>query len=102
MTPITITSRRLPGIQGFLKKSPIFRNVKRNSHPSRPELIEAAVTAVRTGEYRPGDRFPTPGEIADLTGASLIDSLDAVSSLLRLHVIHQTSSGRLLISAKKR
>lgn len=101
MTPITITSRRLPGIHGFLKKSPIFRNVKRHSHPGLPELVDAAVTAVRTGEYRPGDRFPTPGEIADLSGASLVDSLDAVSSLLKLHVIHQTSSGRLFVSARK-
>jgi hypothetical protein len=98
MSPFSVTSRRLPGISGFLKQSPMFREVGHQENPTQPDLINAAISAVRRGRYRPGDRFPNPGEITELTGASLVDSLGAVSSLLKSHVIYQTPSGSLFIA----
>lgn len=102
MTSFSITSRRLPGIHGFLKQSPMFREVDHQKTPSQPDLINAALKAVKLGRCRPGDRFPNPGEITQITGASLVDSLETVNSLLKARVIFQTSSGRLFVSASPR
>jgi hypothetical protein len=98
MNPFTITNYCLPGIRGFVKRGPMFRQVKSKTASSSSELIAYANEAFRSGRMRPGESFPSPDEISRLTGASVGESVDAVTSLLKAGSIRQLPSGQLSIS----
>ena len=83
MNPFIINNHRLPGIRGFIKRNPMFREVETKTANSSSEVITLANEAFRSGRLRPGDRFPYPDEISRLTGASFVDSLEAVTILLK-------------------
>lgn len=100
MNPFIITNHRLPGIRGFIKRNPRFREVEAKRASSSSEIISLAVEAFRTGRLRAGDRFPSPDEVSKLTGASLVESLEAVTVLLKEGAIKQLPSGRLSIAPK--
>ncbi len=100
MNFVSFTPYRIAGIRGFVAKTPMFRILKSKVRPTKPDLIHAAVEAVREGQLRPGDRFPTPGEIVEFTGATLVDSLEAVNTLLWERRIKQDLSGRLFVSKR--
>ena len=76
----------------------MFRPVEKVKARSASELIVLADEAFRSGRLRAGDRFPSPDEIAKLTGATVAESLDAVTSLIKGGSIRQHPSGRLSIS----
>lgn len=98
MTPFSITNRHLPGVGSFLKRCPMFREIPTTARPGPTELAKVAIEDLRSGKYRAGDRFPTPGQLADLTGVPLADSLDAITILLKSGHIRQNSSGFLTVS----
>ena len=91
-------SRRLSVTQGFIKRSPMFRRIQKSRRTTTDELVLAAKTAVRSGRMRPGDPFPTPEEISDLSGAPLADSLNVVIALLKDGAIRQDQSGQLTVA----
>lgn len=101
MKQFSITDLRLPGIRGFLKRNPMFRITPDQSSPSVRELVEAAKEALRGGKFLPGDEFPVPEMITRATGASLFDSLEAVTYLLKSGSIHQDPRGRLIVAVNE-
>jgi DNA-binding transcriptional MocR family regulator len=101
MNPFFINNYRLPGIQSFIKRNPMFCQVKPKRAESSSKVIALANEAFQSGRLRPGDRFPSPDEISKLTGASVIESLDAVTSLLKAGLIRQLPSGQLSISRQQ-
>ena len=100
MNPFLINNYRLPGIRSFIKRNPMFRQVKSKKVDSSSEVVALAKEAFQSGRLRPGDRFPSPDEISKLTGASVFESLDAVTNLLKSGSIRQLPSGQLSISRK--
>ncbi|MCH7228873.1 hypothetical protein [Haloferula sp. A504] len=90
--------RRLSVTQGFIKRSPMFRRLQKPTGATTPELVDAAKAALKSGRLRPGDPFPTADEISDLSGARLIDSLNAVTALLQAGAIRQDASGKLTVA----
>ena len=76
----------------------MFRPVEKQPARTSCELIALATESFRSGRLRPGDRFPSPDEISKITGVSLIECLDVVTSLLKSGSIQQMPSGRLSIS----
>ena len=98
MNPFITSNHRLPGIRSFIKRNSMFRQVEVQTAHSSFELLALANEAFRSGRLRLGDRFPSPDEISKLTGAPLVESLDAVTSLLKAGSIRQLPSGRLSIS----
>ncbi len=101
MNPFIINNHRLPGIRGFIKRNPMFRPVETKTARSSSEVIALANGAFRSGRLRAGDRFPSPDEISKLTGASVAESLDAATSLLKAGSIRQLPSGRLSIRRQR-
>ena len=97
MDPFTATNFRLPGIRSFITRCAMFQQVETRKRYSSSELVAFANEAVRTGHFRNGDRFPTPDEISKLTGASVVESLDAVTILIKEGAIRQLPSGQLSI-----
>ncbi len=79
----------------------MFCQVKPKRAESSSKVIALANEAFQIGRLRPGDRFPSPDEISKLTGASVIESLDAVTSLLKAGLIRQLPSGQLSISRQQ-
>ncbi|YCM42869.1 hypothetical protein V2O64_16290 [Verrucomicrobiaceae bacterium 227] len=98
MNPFIPTNHRLPGIRSFIKRSSMFRQVEKQTVRSSSELIALAKEAFLSGRLRPGDRFPAPDEISRLTGATVAESLDAVTVLLKTKAIRQLPSGHLAIA----
>jgi DNA-binding FadR family transcriptional regulator len=78
----------------------MFLEMEKLAACSTSEVIALANEAVRSGRLRPGDRFPSSDEISKLTGASLVESLDAITSLLRSGTIRQLPSGQFAICRK--
>jgi DNA-binding transcriptional MocR family regulator len=78
----------------------MFRQVGPQIAVSSSEVLALANEAFQSGRLRAGDRFPNPNEISKLTGASVAESLDAVTSLLEAGMIRQLPSGRLSISRR--
>lgn len=76
----------------------MFAQVEKKKVSSSSELIALANEAFRSGRLRPGDRFPSPDQISKLTGATVVESLEAVTSLLKDGSIRQLPSGLLSIS----
>ena len=97
MNPFTATNFRLPGIRSFITRCSMFQQMETRKKHSSSELVAFANEAVHTGHLRNGDRFPTPDEISKLTGASVVESLEAVTSLIKEGAIKQLPSGRLSI-----
>ena len=93
-----IHNYRLPGIRSFIKRSPRFRKVEMKTARSSSEIIELANEAFGSGGLRPGDRFPSPDEISKITGASVVESLEAVTALLKAGAIRQLASGLLSVA----
>lgn len=98
MKLFSISNHRLPGISGFLKRNPMFRIRVDKSKPGAKEIVKETLEALRKGNLRSGEQFPTPGQISDLTGAKVTDSLEAVTTLMKSGALRQNSSGRLSIS----
>ncbi len=98
MNPFITYNHRLPGIRGFINRTPMFAQVEKKKVSSSSELIALANEAFRSGRLRPGDRFPSPDQISKLTGATVVESLEAVTSLLKDGSIRQLPSGLLSIS----
>jgi hypothetical protein len=86
------------GIRSFIKRNPMFQQGEPQIAASSSEVIALANEAFWSGRLLPGDRFPSPDEISKLTGASVAESMDAVTSLLKTGSIRQFPSGRLSIS----
>lgn len=101
MKNFPIPHPRLPGISSFLKRSPMFKVAPSAPVPKASDLVKAAIEALRNGQYLPGDEFPVPEKISKNTGASLFDSLETVTFLLRAGSIHQDPNGRLLVAANE-
>jgi len=78
----------------------MFRTPHREARPSFSEVAKTMLEAIREGQFRDGERFPNPDEIAQLTGATLVDSLQVVSTLLSDRTIMQDFSGRLFVSQR--
>ena len=78
----------------------MFRPVETQPARTSFELVALANEGFRSGRLRPGDRFPSPDEISKMTGASLFECLEAVTSLLREGSIRQLPSGRLSIARR--
>lgn len=76
----------------------MFRRIQHSRRATTDELVLAAKTAVRSGRIRPGDPFPTPEEISDLSGATLADSLNVVIALMKDGAIRQDRSGYLTVA----
>ncbi len=98
MQLFTKSNLRLPGISGFLKRESMFRERESPAEADTAELVKEIFKTLKNEKVRAGDQFPTPGQISDLTGATVADSLDAVTSLMKSGAIRQSASGRLSIS----
>ncbi|MFT6862556.1 MAG: hypothetical protein ACJAVK_001114 [Akkermansiaceae bacterium] len=98
MNTLTVNNYSLPGIRKFIKENPMFRQVEPKIADSSAEVIALADEAFLSGRLLPGDRFPSPDEISRLTGASIAESLEAVTILLESGSIEQLPSGQLTIS----
>ena len=61
----------------------MFRQAEKETVRSATELIALAKEAFRSRRLRPGDRFASPDQISKLTGATVAESLDAVTVLLK-------------------
>ena len=99
MNILTLASRHLPGSRGFIRRSPRFRHPAIGNASSASELVDAVADALRTGRLQGGDAFPNPDRRSQLSGAPLVESLDAVTSLLRSGLIRQDPSGRLSVTS---
>ena len=75
----------------------MFRRLQKPVQVSSREVVDAARAALKSGRLQPGDPFPTADEISDLSGARLVDSLKAVTTLLQSGSILQDASGRLTV-----
>lgn len=91
-------SRRLSLTEGFIKRSPMFRRIRKPRPTTTDELVQAAKAAMKSGRIRPGDPFPAPEDISDLSGAPLTDCLNAVTALLQAGAIRQDDSGKLTVA----
>jgi DNA-binding FadR family transcriptional regulator len=98
MNSFTTSNYFLPGIRSFIRHNPMFRQIETRTAASSSVIIALADEAFQSGRLQPGDRFPSPDEIAKLTGASVAESLDAVTSLMAAGSIRQLPSGQLSIS----
>lgn len=78
----------------------MFREIEIKAVQTSSELVTLAGEAFQSGRLTPGDRFPCPDEISKLTGAPLVESLEAVTILLKEGWIQQFPSGRLSISRR--
>ncbi|MFT6181551.1 MAG: DNA-binding transcriptional MocR family regulator [Akkermansiaceae bacterium] len=102
MNPFFINNYCFPGIRSFIKRNPMFQQVKTKTANSSSEVIAFANEAFQSGRLRAGERFPSPDEVSKLTGASIAESLEAVTRLLRAGSIQQLPSGQLSISKQSR
>lgn len=87
----------LPGSRSFLGHSAMFRVTKPAAQPSYQQLFEMLTASLRTGNYRPGEGFPNSRQLVGLTGASPIDSLKAVTKLLKAGAVRQLPTGQLVV-----
>lgn len=76
----------------------MFRRIRESRPATVDELVAAAKAAVRSGRMRPGDPFPTPDEVSDLSGAPVADCLEVVTALLQAGAIRQDASGNLTVA----
>lgn len=90
--------RRLSVTKGFIDDSPMFRRLQTTPKTNPSDLVDAAKAAIKSGRLRPGDQFPTADVISSLSGARLVDSLNAVTALLQAGSIRQEADGRLRVS----
>lgn len=88
---------RLPGSRSFMRRSPMFRVTEDTARPSSKQLVETISESLRSGQYRPGEGFPNSRQLADLTGASPLDSLKAVTYLLKAGFVRQLTTGQLVV-----
>ena len=93
-----VPMHRLPGIRGFTRRASMFRPLGGPSAPTAAELVVTAIEDFRDGRLRPGQEFPTPETLSQITGAPLATSLEAVSTLLGHGLLRQQSSGKLSIA----
>jgi ApbE superfamily uncharacterized protein (UPF0280 family) len=98
MSFFQITNRSLPGIRGYIRRNPVFRQTSSPVRPSADELVRLTQEALRAGQIKTGDEFPIPGEMARETGATIFDCLEAVGVLLKGGSIQQDSEGRLSVA----
>jgi DNA-binding transcriptional regulator YhcF (GntR family) len=89
---------RLPGSRSFMRRSPMFRVTEHTARPSSKQLVETISESLRSGHYRPGEGFPNSRQLAELTGASPIDSLKAVTYLLKAGWVRQLTTGQLVVA----
>ena len=66
--------------------------------PSPDQWFEQTVDILRSGALRPGDGFPNSRQLAALTGASPIDTLNVVTRLLQSGWVKQLATGQLLVA----
>jgi DNA-binding transcriptional regulator YhcF (GntR family) len=76
----------------------MFRVNEECARPSSKQLVEAISESLRSGEFRPGEGFPNSRQLAELTGASPIDSLNAVTYLLKTGFVRQLGTGQLVVA----
>ena len=92
-----MTNQRLPGIRSFIRRNAMFRPIELKTANSAADIVAMTHEAIQSGKLRVGDTFPVPDDLAKRTGARLVDSVDAVATLLKERSISQQSSGRLLV-----
>jgi DNA-binding transcriptional regulator YhcF (GntR family) len=98
MNIIKLSAPRLPGSAGFIRRSPMFRNIGNRTQPSPDQWFERMVETLRSGGLQPGDGFPNSRQLAALTGASPIDTLKVVTRLLQSGWVKQLATGQLLVA----
>lgn len=98
MNGLLLHTKLLPRTLGFIKRSPMFRDMPEPSKASAMEVVKAAGKAYEAGSLRPGDRFPTPDQISKFSGMQLTESLKAVNVLLESALIRQDLFGRLSVA----
>jgi DNA-binding transcriptional regulator YhcF (GntR family) len=98
MNILKLSAARLPGSAGFIRRSPMFRNIGSRTMPSPDQWFERTVDILRSGALRPGDGFPNSRQLAALTGASPIDTLKVVTRLLQSGWVKQLATGQLLVA----
>lgn len=98
MNILKLSAPRLPGSAGFIRRSPMFRNIGSRTQPSPDECFERMVATLRSGAMLPGDGFPNSRQLAALTGASPIDTLEVVTRLLQAGWVKQLATGQLLVA----
>lgn len=76
----------------------MFRRLQKPSKTNPGDLVVAAKAAIKSGRLRPGDSFPTAEEISSFSGARLVDSLNAITDLLKAGSILQDASGKLTVA----
>jgi DNA-binding transcriptional regulator YhcF (GntR family) len=97
MNILKLSAPRLPGSAGFIRRSPMFRNIGSRSKRSPDQWFERVVDTLRSGSLRPGDGFPNSRQLAALTGASPIDTLKVVTRLLQSGWVKQLATGQLIV-----
>lgn len=65
---------------------------------SPDQWFERTVDILRSGALLPGDGFPNSRQLAALTGASPIDTLEIVTRLLRSGWVKQLATGQLIVA----
>jgi DNA-binding transcriptional regulator YhcF (GntR family) len=98
MNILKLSAPRLPGSAGFIRRSPMFRNIGSRAQQSPDQWFERMVDTLRSGSLRPGDGFPNSRQLAALTGASPIDTLKVVTRLLQSGWVKQLATGQLLVA----
>lgn len=98
MNILKLSAPRLPGSAGFIRRSPMFRNIGSRTRQSPDQWFERVVDTLRSGALRPGDGFPNSRQLAALTGASPVDSLKVVTRLLQSGCVMQLATGQLIVS----
>ena len=89
---------RLPGSRSFMRRSPMFRVTDASGQPSSKQLVETISESLCSGQFRPGEGFPNSRQLSDLTGASPIDALKAVTYLLKTGIVRQLTTGQLVVT----
>lgn len=98
MNILKLSASRLPGSAGFIRRSPMFRNIGSRTRQSPDQWFERTVDILRSGALRPGDGFPNSRQLAALTGASPIDTLKVVTRLLQSGWVKQLATGQLIVA----
>lgn len=98
MNILKLSAARLPGSAGFIRRSPMFRNIGSRTKHSPDQWFERMVETLRSGGLRPGDGFPNSRQLAALTGASPIDTLKVVTRLLQSGWVKQLATGQLIVA----
>jgi DNA-binding transcriptional regulator YhcF (GntR family) len=81
-----------------MRRSPMFRVTDASTQPSSAQLVETISESLCSGQFRPGEGFPNSRQLSDLTGASPIDALKAVTYLLKTGIVRQLTTGQLIVA----